>query len=87
MKNKIILFCFFCLSLSFVTYAQDIPQHISYTRIYDFLDELANDGFFELNSAVKPYSNKFISEKLLETQSQSEKLNRQIGRASCRERV
>ena len=75
MKNKIILFCFLSSFVLF-TYAQDIPQHVSYTRIYSFLNELANDGYIEVNSAVKPYSRKFISEKLLEAQSQSEKLNR-----------
>lgn len=48
--------------------AQDIPMHVSYTRVYDFLDELANDGFIELNSAVKPYSRSFIAGKLLEAQ-------------------
>ena len=75
MKNKIFFVCLFSFFLSFV-YAQDIPQHISYTRIYSFMDELANDGFFELNSAIKPYSRKFISDKLLETQAQEDKLNR-----------
>jgi len=56
--------------------AQDIPQHVSYTRIYDYLDELATDGIFELNSAVKPYSRVFIAEKLLETQKHSGDLNK-----------
>lgn len=58
--------------------AQDIPQHISYYKLYDFVDELSTCGLFELNSAVKPYSRKFILEKLLEAQKQTEKLtNRQ----------
>ena len=50
----------------FTLQAQDIPNHISYYRIYDFLDELANDGLIEINSAVKPYSRSFIAEKLIE---------------------
>lgn len=50
--------------------AQDIPQHISYSAVYDLLDELANDGYIELNSAVKPYSRSFIADKLLEVRSQ-----------------
>ncbi|MDD4198788.1 MAG: hypothetical protein PHZ12_05220 [Paludibacter sp.] len=58
---KLFLMLFFGFS---VVVAQDIPNHISYHRIYDFLDELANDGFIELNSAVKPYSQLFIAEKL-----------------------
>lgn len=56
--------------------AQDIPEHISYTRIYDYLDELAIDGIFELNSAVKPYSRAFIAEKLLDAQKHKEDLNK-----------
>lgn len=75
MKNKILLLCFFISCIPFI-YAQDIPQHISYTRIYDFLDELANDKLIELNSVVKPYSREFIAKKLLEAQTQEEKLTR-----------
>ncbi len=56
--------------------AQDIPQHISYTRIYDFIDELANDGIIEINSVVKPYSRGFISEKLTEALKQENSLSR-----------
>ncbi|MBP1662966.1 MAG: hypothetical protein H6Q19_106 [Bacteroidetes bacterium] len=63
------------LFIAVISFAQNIPQHISYTRIYDFVDELANDGFFELNSAVKPYSRLFITEKLLESKRYEEKLN------------
>lgn len=75
MKNR--FFCFLLVIAScFTMQAQDIPQHISYTRIYEFMDELANEGLFELNSAIKPYSRAFIAEKLLEAQNQSEKLNR-----------
>lgn len=57
-------------------FGQDIPQHISYTRIYDFIDELANDGFIEINSVVKPYSRRFISDKLAEARQQESALNK-----------
>lgn len=57
-------------------FGQDIPQHISYTRIYDFIDELANDGFIEINSVVKPYSRRFISDKLAEVRQQEGALNK-----------
>ncbi len=73
MKIKLTLL-FFILALT--SQAQDIPQHISYYKIYDFVDELANSGFYELNSAVKPYSRTLILEKLLEAQTQSEKLSK-----------
>ena len=73
--KKIILFFFLSFSI-FEVYPQDIPEHISYTRIYDYLDELAGDGFIDLNSVVKPYARTFIADKLLEAQVQSQKLNK-----------
>jgi len=73
--KKIILFIF--LSFSFILVSsQDIPQHISYTRIYDYLDEMAGDGLIELNSVAKPYARTFITEKLLEIQQQIQQLNK-----------
>lgn len=74
MKKTIlsILFIFAFLAVS----AQDIPEHISYTRIYDYLDELATDNIIELNSVTKPYARTFIAEKLLQAQGKKEKLNK-----------
>ena len=66
--RKLLLFALTIFSTLFLA-AQDIPEHISYTRIYDFLDELATDGIIELNSAVKPYSRAFIADKLIEAES------------------
>jgi hypothetical protein len=63
------------LFLSCSISAQEINKHVSYTSIYDFLDELANIQIIELNSAVKPYSRKFISQKLKEAEAKYEKLN------------
>lgn len=74
MKKSIQLFIFIFSILS--VYAQDIPEHISYTRIYDYLDELATDGIIQLNSVSKPYSRAYIAKKLLEAQSQSGELNK-----------
>ena len=62
--KKYLLSFFACIFISLLGTAQDIPNHISFTRIYDFMDELANDGFIELNSAVKPYSQMLIALKL-----------------------
>ena len=70
------LFLAITLTATFVSMAQDIPQHISYTRIYDFIDELANDGIIEINSVVKPYSRQFISRKLEEAKVAEASLNR-----------
>ncbi len=76
MKKYFVCFLVFLLPYNVTIYSQDVSQHISYTRIYDFLDELANDGYFELNSAIKPYSREFISERLLEAQEFEEYMNR-----------
>ena len=73
MKIKVLIISL--LSSVFIN-AQDIPQHISYTRIYDFLDELAGDYIIEINSVAKPYARTFISEKLLEAQAKNDLLNK-----------
>ena len=70
---SLIIFLFVVIGVE--VHAQDIPKHISYTRIYDFLDEMAGDGWVELNSAVKPYSQQFITDKLLEVKLQVSSLN------------
>lgn len=64
--NRLLNIIILSLILAGALTARDIPNHISYHRIYDFLDELANDGYIEINSAVKPYSQSFIAEKLQE---------------------
>ena len=74
MKKTILSVLFSLAILS--TYAQDIPEHISYTRIYDYLDELANDGVIDLNSVTKPYARTYITEKLLQAQSHKNQLNK-----------
>ena len=66
--RKLLLITLTILSTLYLA-AQDIPEHISYTRIYDFLDELATDDVIELNSVAKPYSRSFIAEKLVEAES------------------
>ncbi len=56
--------------------AQDIPQHISYTQIYDFIDELAAEHIIEINSAIRPYSRNLIARKLQEAYLQRDQLTR-----------
>lgn len=73
--RKLVIF----VLLSFFTtisFSQNIPQQVSYTRIYDFLDELATDGVIEINSAIKPYSRTLITQKLLEAKAKSAELNK-----------
>jgi len=55
--------------------SQVVWQHVDHTSIYEFLDEMANMKLIEINSAVKPYSRTFISEKLLELNSHIAVLN------------
>ncbi len=74
--RKLVLFTLTILSTLYLA-AQDIPEHISYTRIYDFLDELATDGVIEFNSVAKPYSRSFIAEKLVEAESNNSLNSRQ----------
>ena len=72
--------------------AQEVYVHVSNTDLYDFLDELANAGWIDLNSAVKPYARTFIAKKLSEAGEKRDQMNprqqkdldvylREIGRA------
>jgi hypothetical protein len=56
--------------------SQEVPHSVKNTGVYDFLDELANSKIIDINSAVKPYSRLFISQKLRETDSIRVLLNR-----------
>ena len=56
-------------------YSQDVPQSLSSSGIYEFIDELASAQLISVNSAVKPYSRKFIAQKLKEADLQRDRLN------------
>lgn len=60
------IWLFILIFNSLTIFSQNIPMHISYYKIYDFLDELANEGLIDLNSAIKPYSQMMIAQKLQE---------------------
>ncbi len=70
-----ILLLFFGLS-SVGVMAQDIPVSLDYTRLYDYIDELATDGVITLNSIQRPYSRIYIAEKLEEALRADSLLNR-----------
>ncbi len=75
--SKLTYFVFLFLIVQVTnTFAQDIPQHISYQGVYELLDELANEKIIEINSTVKPYSRLFIAEKLLEASNNNENLTK-----------
>lgn len=56
--------------------AQNIPEALEYTQIYDYLDELATDGIIHINSGVKPFNRNTIAAWLREAQEKDSLLNR-----------
>lgn len=68
----------FLLALLFANalQSQEIYRHVNNIVIYEFLDELANEGVIELESVAKPYSRRFIAEKLTEAKGKTSELNR-----------
>ncbi len=43
-----------------MSFSQNTPTHITQIELYDFIDELANEQYIEINSVVKPYSRQQI---------------------------
>ena len=70
------LLLFLLIAISVTTYSQNIPVSMQYTQIYDFLDEMAADGYIHLNSAIRPYTRKQIAEYLVEIESKSTYFNK-----------
>jgi hypothetical protein len=62
--RKLVLLISVIMTCSLLS-SQVVYEHISNEAIYDFLDEMANEKFIEINTVVKPYSRKLIAEKLL----------------------
>jgi hypothetical protein len=73
-KGFLILFFLNILLLNKTLLSQEIPQSVKNTGVYDFLDELANNQVIEINSAIKPYSRLFISNRLREADEKREQL-------------
>jgi hypothetical protein len=61
--------------LNTTLFSQEVPQSVNNKGIYEFLDELANIHIITINSAVKPYSRLFISQRLKEAEEKKEQLN------------
>lgn len=72
--RKTILFLLLT-TITVIAKAQEIPVHFNNAGVYEFLDELASQGFITINSAVKPYSGKFIYFSLVETQKKKDELS------------
>jgi hypothetical protein len=77
LKNWLIVFCLIGIPEIFLTplFCQDVPHSVNNKGVYEFLDELANNQIISINSAVKPYSRLFISQRLLEAEEKKEQLN------------
>ncbi len=71
MKRNLFFILFFSI-LFLNAVSQTVYEHISNKNIYDFLDELANEKFIELNNMIKPYSRKLIFDKLKEVEEKYE---------------
>jgi hypothetical protein len=76
LRKKILLFCFVnIIILNTNLFSQEVPQPVSNTGIYEFLDELANNQIISINSAIKPYSRLFIAQRLKEAETKKDQLN------------
>lgn len=81
MRRLVLLRTAFCLLFATVfvpmdVAAQEVTQSLYYTRIYDFIDELATDRIISVKSVVKPYSRAFIAGCLAEAASKDSLLDR-----------
>ena len=55
--------------------AQNIPVPLTYTRVYDFLDELITDGMITHQTAVRPYTHSQVADMLEQAQMADSLLN------------
>ena len=67
---------FFSAVVSTSVVAQDIPVPLTYTQVYDYLDELLTDGIIVHQTAVKPYSRSQVAAMLVEAQGRDSLMNK-----------
>jgi len=70
-----------CILLVIILFPAFLRSQIAYedvnnAGIYEFLDELANLKVISLNSVIKPYSRKYISQKLFDALEKQDELNK-----------
>ncbi len=58
-------------------FSQSTPTHITQVELFDFIDELANEHYIDINSVVKPYSRQQIYAWLITADTASALSNRQ----------
>lgn len=71
---KKIFFLLVAVFIISVAQAQVVLQPLT-SSVYEFLDEMAQMKYVEINSAIKPYSRMFIAQKLQEIEGHQEELN------------
>jgi len=74
-KLKILLQLYLLFIFPVAGQSQIVFQHLNNKDIYEFLDVLANQHIIDLNSAIKPYSRSFISDKLTEALNKKDSLS------------
>ena len=73
--HKILILASLLLAMAATLDAQYISHNVNNKGVYEFIDELANEGLFDLNSVIKPYSRMEISGMLRSADGQRDKLN------------
>jgi hypothetical protein len=77
MTSKSFIFIIFLFLLGInIGFSQEVFEHVTNEKIYEYLDELAAAKIIDINSAVKPFTRKYIAGKLNEALKTSEKLNK-----------
>ena len=65
--KRLSIFIFTCLFVH-LSWAQNIPVSLSYTKVYDFIDELITDGVVSNQTAIRPYTRNQIADILTQAQ-------------------
>ena len=68
-------FLILLLCVSSWAMAQNIPMSLSYTRLYDYLDELITDGVITHQTAIRPYTRSQVAAMLEQAQQADTLLN------------
>ena len=67
MKRRLLIVLWIFAALCNIS-AQNIPVPLTYTRLYDYLDELLTDGIVTAQSVVRPYSRLQVATMLQQAQ-------------------
>ncbi len=74
-SNRLLTLCG-ALVLAFQLWAQAIPVPLTYTKVYDFVDELIDGGVVLRQTAVRPYTRQQMAAIMVEAASRDSLLDR-----------